>query len=75
MEELVKYLNEKVDDLELENEILLLKLKDERYKLNRIRQYILSKATYVVNPTIEDIKGVFSPEEIKCIIKIIEGEE
>lgn len=75
MEELVKYLNEKVDDLELENEILILKLKDERYKLKRIKQYILSKATYVVNPTIEDIKGVFSPEEIKFIIKIIEGDE
>ena len=73
--EYLEHLEIKVEDLQIENELLLLKLKEDRDKLNRIKKYIFNNATYKDDyPTINDIEGVFSTKEIKDILYIIEGE-
>ena len=73
--EYLEHLEIKVEDLQIENELLLLKLKEDRDKLNRIKKYIFNNATYKEDyPTIKDIEGVFSTKEIKDILYIIEGE-
>lgn len=70
----LEHLENKVEDLQLENELLLVKLKEDREKLERIKKYIFRKATYKDGTTsIEDIEGIFSTEEIKDILYIIEG--
>ncbi len=70
----LEHLENKVEDLQLENELLLLKLREEREKLDRIKKYIFRKATYKDNVTsIDDIEGIFSTDEIKDILYIIEG--
>ena len=70
----LEHLENEVEDLQLENELLLLKLKEEKSKLDRIKQYIFRNAIYTNGHTsIENIEGVFSTEEIKDILYIIEG--
>ena len=70
----LEHLENKVEDLQLENELLLIKLKEDREKLNRIKQYIFRKATYKEgSASINDIEGIFSTDEIKDILYIIEG--
>ena len=70
----LEHLENKVEDLQLENELLLIKLREEREKLDRIKKYIFRKATYKDNVTsIDDIEGIFSTDEIKDILYIIEG--
>lgn len=71
-----KHLENKVENLQLENELLLLKLKEDRDKLKRLKIYIMRNACYVGgHPCIDDIEGVWSSDEIKHMLRIIEGEE
>lgn len=73
-EDYLDHLESKIEDLQLENELLLVKLKEDRDKLNRIKQYIFRNAVYTNgHASIENIEGVFSTKEIKDILYIIEG--
>jgi hypothetical protein len=69
------HLENKVEDLQLENELLLLKLKEDRDIINRVKAYIYRNAIYTNgHATIDNIEGVFSTKEIKDILYILEGE-
>ena len=68
----LEHLESKVEDLQLENELMLVKLKTDHDKLKRIKNYIYKNACYDINPGKDDIRGIFSPDDLKAIIDIIE---